>query len=991
MRGSGPERDPPADPERVEALDETLPSRDTPVPSRPPAASLDTMQLAPTIGSAPPVRDSGPALERGAKLGRYVVERTIGAGAMGVVVLARDPSLARNVAIKIVRGDPVGTTVGRQRLVREAQAMAQLSHPNVVTVFEVGMLDDRVFIAMEYVDGTTLAEWLAAEQRPRRAIIDAFVAAGRGLAAAHGAGIVHRDFKPANVLVARDGRIRVADFGLAIAEGSRRAQSHAEPVHRDSLQLSMTATGALLGTPGYMAPEQHRAEAIDARADQFAFCVALYEALYGELPFEGRGYHAYTENVLAGRIREPSRARSVSSRLRRVLVRGLAVAPGERYPSMDALLRDLERAAAGRGRALAVAGVAAVGAAGVALALALGGEEPPDPCAAAERAGTALWSPAVRARVEEAFVRSSARDASVTLGRLDTLLAARARELGAMRREACEATARHEQSTELRELRMACLDRRGLEITALVDVLATSPEQALVDRAVQAAQALPSARACADGASLLGALPPPAEPGMRAQVDALERRLTRAETLERAGKFADALEVATAVSADADALGYAPLRARARMAMAVSLNGLARHDEVAATLREATPIAAAARDDAMLARMWILLYGTVGYQLSRPAEAAQLEPVVAAALERAGSPEELRGNLANARGAIALGAGDYARAAEQFAAAVEHMSRGLGPTHLKVATSLQNQGLALGELARHDEARAALEQALAIHREVLGENHPSVAHGLKMLGSQLDVMGQPAEALELLRRAHALQQRTLPEGHPSLAYTANSIGVVLERLERCEDAIGVYEEGIALLEKRSDEAGVAARMRANVASCLGQLGRHAEALAMYERALEALERTLGGQHPAVGNVVCGLGSVAGELGDHARQRAMCQRALDIYEASLGPEHPNLAGPLHSLATGALRRRKPAEALPWLSRAQSILDKAGQGETATYGDLLLLRGRALSMQRKHAEAIASAERGVALVRAHAGPKAVEAAEATLAQVRSAAGR
>ena len=227
----------------------------------------------------------------GATLGRYRLERVLGAGAMGVVHAAFDPDLERRIALKVLRR-AAASREARDRLMREARAMARLAHPNVVTVHEVGTSGGRDFVAMELVHGETLAEWLRSRKRPATAIIDAFLAAGRGLATAHAAGIVHRDFKPHNVLRGHDGRIVVTDFGLARqADGGVSAALDAALPEGTPTETSapgslagITVTGSLLGTPAYMAPEQWSGGAITPATDQFAYCIALWEALAGERP-----------------------------------------------------------------------------------------------------------------------------------------------------------------------------------------------------------------------------------------------------------------------------------------------------------------------------------------------------------------------------------------------------------------------------------------------------------------------------------------------------------------------------------------------------------------------------------------------------------------------------------------------------------------------------------------------------------------------------------
>jgi tRNA A-37 threonylcarbamoyl transferase component Bud32 len=282
------------------------------------------------------------------RVDRYEVLAELGTGGMGVVYRARDPQLDREVAIKLLR--PAGTTrhdpeTSRARLVREARAMARLSHPNVLTVHEVGTFEDQVFVAMEYVEGRTLSEWLAQAERPWPDVLEAFLAAGRGLAAAHDKGIVHRDFKPENVMVSDDpqgargvGRVLVLDFGLARSAEAPEVDDDVRTVDAAAFDASLTLTGALVGTPAYMAPELYAGKPADERSDQFAFCVALWEAVYRQRPFAGDTLAALAHAVMEGEIRSPIGVGARPAWLRRVLERGLAVDPLERYESMHALL-----------------------------------------------------------------------------------------------------------------------------------------------------------------------------------------------------------------------------------------------------------------------------------------------------------------------------------------------------------------------------------------------------------------------------------------------------------------------------------------------------------------------------------------------------------------------------------------------------------------------------------------------------------------------------
>ncbi len=285
-----------------------------------------------------------------ARIGRYVVIKRIGAGGIGLVYAAYDDKLDRKVAVKLLRpGHGRVSQHARQRLLREAQAIARLSHRSVIQVYEVGTHHDEVFVAMEYVEGSTLKQWQPS--RDWRDILARYLEAGRGLCAAHAAGIVHRDFKADNVLVrASDLAVRVVDFGLARTDGPildpATTEDVAAPIEDDAAEdPSLTRSGVIMGTPAYMAPEQHAALATDTRTDQFSFCASLFEALYGYRAFAGERLDELRSNVLEGKVEPAPRYTTVPPQVHRALARGLSVEPAKRYPTMEALLDDLRLAA----------------------------------------------------------------------------------------------------------------------------------------------------------------------------------------------------------------------------------------------------------------------------------------------------------------------------------------------------------------------------------------------------------------------------------------------------------------------------------------------------------------------------------------------------------------------------------------------------------------------------------------------------------------------
>ena len=612
---------------------------------------------------------------------------------MGVVVSAYDPDLDRKVAIKVLRAelaDGESATHGQQRLLREAQAMAKLSHPNVVTVYEVGTLSDRVFIAMEYIDGVTLSAWLDGGPRPWREVIEVFEQAGAGLAAAHAAGLVHRDFKPDNVLIRKSGVAAVADFGLASAAGIPMAGEQLAPdsirsahLDRSSFNMTLTRTGQLLGTPAYMSPEQFAGTKVDERADQFSFCVALHEALFGVAPFEGNTLPTLYDNIMAGKVRTPASSAKVPKWVLEALVRGLRADPEDRYPSMQALLAALTRdPAAGLRKRIMFGGIGLVM---VLLSSIVAGaiyqSRHEDPCAGVAAEIEPVWDAKSRDAVNRAFKQSGQPGARDTFERVDRAMRSYVVAWSSMRTQACEATfERREQSEGLLDLRVRCLQRRRKEADAVAKLLARSDDPALLRNAVQATAQLTPLEACADTEALLAAVPPPEDPGVRAKVEELRARLDEVAALNMANtqaSFKEGGEIAQQVEKEAQKLAYRPIQAEALRWKADMQYGSGRFKDAEATFGHALLAAAEAKDDRLEAVLLTRLGKLLAYDQGRTTDALVLIPVAEAATIRA-KDDRLRAQVVFEHAYLLFQTGRAADARREGERAADHREGGAG-------------------------------------------------------------------------------------------------------------------------------------------------------------------------------------------------------------------------------------------------------------------------------------------------------------------------
>ncbi len=665
-------------------------------------------------------------LVHGEDVGRYSVRGCLGRGAMGVVYEAYDPQLDRNVALKLLRRGR-GSVEGDLRLLREAQTLAKLKHPNVVAVYDAGLTNHGVFLAMELLSGKTVNQWLEQQPRSVAEILAVFRAAGRGLVAAHEAGVVHRDFKPSNVLVEDDGSVRVLDFGLAHLDESQ-AQGDEPTADRARVdagprEVFATEEGLVLGTPAFMAPEQIGGDRGDHRSEQFAFAMSLYVALYKRSPLAGATYEERRENMTRG-LQVPDRdlersasGERVSARIRQTIMRGLASNPADRFGSMAELLACLDEPR-GHGRLISVVGFTLLAGFGVGAVVFDEPSEGPcfDPVAALE--GT--WGPADHAAIRSAF---AADEVAASLPRVEAQLDAYAGAWVEMYESSCRATfITRRQSERLFDQRMRCLERRRNRLRGAIDALLEAETSAtLVERTIVAFK-LPGLEACADLEAVAAEQPLPDDLALRERVVTLRESLDRIDTHYETGAIGRGIEEASAAVATARELDHPPVLAEALVSLGRGQNEGASAKDAEATLREAVVVAARARDAHTEAVAWIeLLFSHVRQGQAEVGVAQEL--AARAAVERA-HDEVLRSWLLNNLGVLYSERDDPERSRDYLRQALEAKQRTLGVGHVDVGVSWYNLGNSLADFDLHEPAREAFEQARTIFAETVGEGHP---------------------------------------------------------------------------------------------------------------------------------------------------------------------------------------------------------------------------------------------------------------------------
>ncbi|MFV8751382.1 tetratricopeptide repeat protein [Nannocystaceae bacterium ST9] len=996
----------------------------------------------PQTSESPRSRDQLPP---GTRIARYTLLDAIGSGGIGIVYAAYDPDLDRRVALKLLRpsklaGRRATIQQRRARLLREAQALARLSHPNVVPIYEVGTFGAQIYLIMEFIEGLTLGAWFRARTRGWSEIVGVFMQAGRGLAAAHEASIVHRDFKPDNVLVGRDGRVRVLDFGLAgplpgpTQESSEKLRIDVEYDSDESAERSLeesnevlnetslleghpavTRDGQVLGTPAYMAPEQAAGGHVDARSDQFGFCVALYEALYGQRPFRGRHddprrYVDLGKAKLRGRM-PGKRPSDMPGEIERILLRGLSIDPERRFADMRTLLDELDAVAAPNRRwwllPLGLIGLATASVTGF-MALARNEAESPI-CDEGSAMLDGIWDREVADELVRAAERSKRPYVAQAAGNAIQSFDEWAERWRRARLRACEAN----DSSELLEQRMACLDRQLVQIDATLAglrQLAGERPELLVDRLDEVGEHLPDPDHCEAAPLLERKHLLPQDPALASRVAELEDELAVVEGRFDGDKdYAAALRSGEALLVRARATEFDPLiadvlllvgqiehkssaehtsAAEQRLIEAALTAQRVGHDEIVVLACAQLVVVMAPSGRLELARFWAELGRATMARLASDTPAqAELE-LALADLEAAEG--DFEGALTERRDAIEL---------------LQRLNRTRHRSYLRAELAQAND---LRELGRYDQAAALLEQNRQYTIEVHGANHPRVAEVIEALANVRSSQGQQDEALRLAREALALIERVHGKDSIEVAKVLNNLAIMLDESGRFGEAAEVLERARAIfVPVEGEKSKTVAYVDVNLGQALHNLGRYAEAIERDRAALAVLIELYGPDHPAVAITRLNLaitrahgddveaalteleaGRVQLEallgpdhpdlseleveraralrrLGRFAEARVADQRALTLLENTFGAKHGRLIVPLTGLAETAFALGDQAEALALVERYEPLLDRETppiEAATAKFvaGQILL------ASEGDSVEAAAKRERGRLLI-------------------------
>ncbi len=978
---------PSSDPEKAtpaaDALDKTIEDSSEGQESEPASLAKGSQALSETLSNAETLLESdedrlssdsdGALLESGDSLGRLEIGEILGQGAFGVVVAAFDPQLKRKLAIKLLKPEVFESKSGRdahKRLLREARAMAKISHANVVTVHDIGTVDAQVYIAMEFVEGGNLSQWLSEESRSWQEIVAVFLQAGRGLAAAHREGLVHRDFKPDNVLVNPKGEVRVADFGLvsisekrgeALASGDLNLQRSSS-----SGDLNLTHAGSLMGTALFMSPEQHLGDEVTPASDQFSFCVALYTALYKRGPFPARNYKELRKAVIMGEVLAPPSTTSIPKWLHAVLRKGLSLEVEDRYSSMPQLLEALASDPSSRLRSRrrwtggSIAVVLAIG------LLLWSQRSETQVCQDAAASLAKIWDGPRKRDINAVFARERSSDYS----RFEDTVTGYTSRWVSVRTQVCEAThLRGEQSEQLLDRRMGCLNQQLHYLESVLAQVAAGASGETIDSALKVSSSLKDPAGCVERAGTASRMPLPDDPAARDVIASANKVVDQAQAHMDLGAQARAVEILESLLQQD--LDYAPTLARATSILGKSKVDLGQIDAGEQYLRQSIEEGTRAGDDGLVANSWLALMhldGTLredyarGYENGRMAGLAmvrgQAGPVALALLERSrasimifegksgealkllesilatvekeGTESEIS-ELRTTLGDAASAESKFEDALAHYKLALAHIESVLGPNHPENIYILNNMAVAMKGNGDIEGAGSALERSLSLTERSYGKSVRAVVPILINLGNIYRRGGDLDAAKATLQRAIVVGEATTEEGHPMVTKSMMNLGIVLASQEDYAGATEAFRTVLTRAEASfSEDHPDKAKALNNLGESLFLEKKYDESLPYTLLALEMKVRIHGDAHPRIASTVLSLGNLYLAMGEEGKAESHLERALAIFVDAAGEKHPrtilalSLLGRLHA-STGAA-----GKAIHYLERAIAARGDGGSG-------------------------------------------------------------
>ncbi|MEM7151894.1 MAG: serine/threonine-protein kinase [Myxococcota bacterium] len=869
---------------------------------------------------------SSEALTPGERIGRYRLVQRIGRGGMGVVWEADDPELDRAVAIKLLLERGRADDRAQERLRREGLALARLSHPNVVSIYDVGVHRGRVFLAMELVKGQTLSAWARRGPHSPKRMLEVLEAAAQGLGAVHDAGFVHRDFKPANVMLDDDGRVLVMDFGLARLVERQAPGSLDGTTSVVSLEPTgdLTRDGMVVGTPPYMAPEQHHTVDIDARADQYAFCVTAFQLWLGRRPFDTRDFEALARDKHRANFDFEDAKVPVPRELRGVLTRGLSPEPDGRFESMHALRAQLAKVGRGRSaRSWAIASVVGLSLLGWISRWAIV-DDRAEACDAGAQRIDSIWGDEKSEQLRAAFVATGRSYAADAYERAARRLDDYADDWRSSYERTCMGGGDPGPAAdEDLDLKMRCLSDAHGSMSTTVELLLDADAR-VVSSAVQQVAGLPQLARCEDLAILRSTVPLPADPRIRREAEKVDTDLEIAWAHGRVGRYDEGEERARQALVRAQALGHPPTIGRARVI--VARFGLMRGDtkQAAEALIEATHFASSIDDYELAADTATTLVHVEAQRLGRFDEARRWARHAQSSIDRLPPDPAMQARLDGNLGVMLAHEGKYEEALEHFQRAHDVLVEALGEDHPEVATALERLALCVHQMGRFESARDNYEHAVEIFETVFGPKHPSLAHVLTNLAETVAVLSERERANALYRRAIEIYRESTGDRTVPVARALGGLGDVAVLQERFEEAKKLYAEAQAIYEDAVEpghpEIGWNWIDQARLRVAMGQ---PTEALALFQRARDLLEAVHGPSHGVVAQILVDEGVLALELGriDDAAERFAL--AEPIVDANFSPEEPAMERVHWGRARLHLARGELTEARTALTEAMRI--------------------------------------------------------------------